>query len=219
MGGYDPSMGADELQAYLDLVDWRRRVGDVYRAAGDGGVGAFRRERDRLFREHPQSPIPAADRQSFQGLDYFAPSPAARFECDVEPPITAADIEIDTGGPDGTIHYRRAGLVRFQHQGADCMLTIFSIVGYGGGLFMPFRDGTSGNETYGGGRYLCDTIKNTDSGGLEVSAGSRRVILDFDYAYNPSCAYDHRWACPLAPHENWLPVPMEAGEKVYRGPK
>ena len=97
-------------------------------------------------------------------------------------------------------------------------MTVFRIVGYGGGLFLPFRDGTSGKQTYGGGRYLFDTIKNTDAGCVEISPGSRHVVLDFNYAYNPSCAYDHRWACPLAPRENWLPVPIEAGEKDYRAP-
>jgi len=100
----------------------------------------------------------------------------------------------------------------------ECSLTVFSIVGYGGGLFLPFRDATSGHATYGGGRYLFDTIKNTDAGCLEVVAGSSRVVLDFNYAYNPSCAYDHRWACPLAPQENWLSVPVTAGELAYPGP-
>lgn len=209
-------MGADDLQGYIDLVDWRRRVGDAYRAARGGGVQAFRRERDRLFRDHSQSPIPASERASFTGIEYFDPSPTFRFECEMEPPAGTDDIDIDTGGADGVIRYRRAGLVRFRLEAVDCSLTVFSIVGYGGGLFLPFRDRTSGKETYGGGRYLFDTIKNTDSGCLEVATGSARLVIDFDYAYNPSCAYDHRWACPLAPHENWLPVPVTAGEKSYR---
>jgi uncharacterized protein (DUF1684 family) len=88
--------------------------------------------------------------------------------------------------------------------------------GYGGGLFLPFKDTTSGQETYGGGRYLFDTVKNTDGLSLEMTPGSAEVVIDFNYAYNPSCAYDDRWACPLAPRENWLPVPIRAGEQRYR---
>ena len=211
-------MGADDLQGYLDLVDWRRRVGDAYRAAREGGVVAFRRERDRLFQEHSQSPIPPADRAKFDGVAYYPPSADFLVTCVMEPPSSREDIEIDTGGSDGVIRYRRAGRLRFRLQDVDCSLTVFSIVGYGGGLFLPFRDTTSGRETYGGGRYLFDTIKNTDGGCLDVVAGSSRVALDFNYAYNPSCAYDHRWACPLAPHENWLAVPVAAGEKAYSSP-
>jgi uncharacterized protein (DUF1684 family) len=208
-------MGADDLQGYLDLADWRRRVGDLYRLARAEGVMAFRAERDRLFRTHPQSPIPPHHRGTFPGIAYFPSEPALRVECEFLPPHSTAGIEIDTGGPDGVITYRRAGRVEFELGGRECALTVFSIVGYGGGLFLPFRDQTSGKQTYGGGRYLFDTIKNTDAACLEVSTGSTRVTLDFNYAYNPSCAYDHRWACPLAPAENWLGVAIEAGEKTY----
>lgn len=124
-------------------------------------------------------------------------------------------MEIDTGGEDGLITYRRAGQLRFQVDGQACRLTVFSLVGYGGGLFVPFRDGTSGTETYGGGRYLFDTAKNTDGLSLGLKAGSTGIVIDFNFAYNPSCAYDARWACPLAPRENWLTVPIRAGELTY----
>ena len=124
-------------------------------------------------------------------------------------------VEIDTGGEDGVIRYRRAGRLDFQLREVQCRLTVFSLVGYGGGLFLPFRDATSGHQTYGGGRYLFDTVKNTDGLALIIKAGSPHVTIDFNFAYNPSCAYDARWACPLAPRENWLTVPVEAGEKVY----
>jgi uncharacterized protein (DUF1684 family) len=136
----------------------------------------------------------------------------------VEPTEASEPIEIDTGGPDGVITYRRAGQLRFRIGGQDCRLTVFSLVGYGGGLFLPFRDGTSGTETYGGGRYLFDTAKNTDGLALDIQAGSAEIGIDFNFAYNPSCAYDARWACPLAPRENWLPVSIRAGEKVYAEP-
>ena len=137
--------------------------------------------------------------------------------CSLESSSDAEAIEIETGGEDGVITYRRAGRLRFSIDEVACALTVFSLVGYGGGLFLPFRDATSGRETYGGGRYLFDTVKNTDGLALEVRAGSTEVIVDFNYAYNPSCAYDARWACPLAPRENWLTVPIRAGEKVFSG--
>lgn len=211
-------MAASDPQSYLDLVDWRRRVGDLYRVARTDGLEAFRGARDELFASHSQSPLPEADRGAFTGLEYFAPAPDLRVPCRMEPPGTTEDIDIDTGGPDGVIRYRRAGRLRLNLEGQDCGLTVFSIVGYGGGLFLPFRDRTSGHETYGGGRYLFDTIKNTDSGCLEVTPGSGDLVIDFNYAYNPSCAYDHRWACPLAPQENWMPVAIRAGEKSYLAP-
>ncbi len=203
-----------ELQVYLDLVDWRRRVGDLYRMGVAQGVGEFRRGRDRLFRTHPQSPIPVAARDSFQGLRYFEADPRWRIACRLEP-ASEEGLEIDTGGEDGVVRYRRAGRLSFDVAGSPVALTVFAMVGYGGGLFLPFRDATSGQETYGGGRYLFDTVKDTDGGCLDVAPGSPEVVIDFNYAYNPSCAYDARWACPLAPRENWLPVPVTAGELAY----
>jgi len=93
-------------------------------------------------------------------------------------------------------------------------LSLWWIAAYGGGLVLPLRDGTSGRETYGGGRYLTDTAKGTYGRGLRL-LGNGRIRLDFNYAYNPSCAYDSRWACPLAPRENWLTGPVRAGELGY----
>ena len=86
---------------------------------------------------------------------------------------------------------------------------------YGGGLFLPFKDATSRTETYGGGRYLFDTAKNHLPVPL-LETGETIMEIDFNYAYNPSCAYSPRWACPLAPPENVLPIPVRAGEKNYR---
>jgi len=175
-------------------VDWRRRVGDLYRLRGPGALEEFRRGRDRLFREHPQSPIPQDERETFGGLRYFSPDPAYRLRCRLEP-SDGSQLVVDTGGDDGVIRYRRAA--------------------YAGGLFLPFADTTSGQETYGAGRYLFDTVKNTDGLALELEAGSNEVTIDFNYAYNPSCAYSPLWACPLAPPENRLPVAVRAGELTY----
>jgi uncharacterized protein len=148
-------------------------------------------------------------------LQYFDADPSLRIRCRLEPTDAGEPLEIDTGGEDGVINYRRAGELRFEISGQACRLTVFSLVGYGGGLFLPFRDATSGQETYGGGRYLFDTVKNTDGLALELQVGSPKLVIDFNYAYNASCAYDARWACPLAPRENWLGVPVRAGEKLF----
>jgi uncharacterized protein (DUF1684 family) len=201
----------------LELADWRRRVGDLYRLQGQRALQGWRQGRDRLFATHPQSPIAAADRHTFKGLNYFGPDSRYRIRCCLEPARPGDNwLDIETNGEDGVIHYRRSGLLRFELHGVQCELTVFAMSGYAGGLFLPFRDATSGRETYGGGRYLFDTVKNTDGLSLEVTPGSIEVVIDFNYAYNPSCAYDDRWACPLAPRENWLSVPIRAGEKAYR---
>ncbi len=204
-----------KVEDALDLVDWRRRVGDLYRLIGPGALDEFRRGRDRLFATHTQSPI--EDKSTFAGLDYFAPDPNFRFTCRLEPPRQPGEIVIDTGGEDGAITYRRVGTLSFEVQGTACSLTVFEIVAYGHGLFLPFKDATSGRESYGGGRYLFDTIKNHLPMPMP-EAGERMVEIDFNYAYNPSCAYNPRWACPLAPEENWLPVPIRAGEKNDKAP-
>lgn len=201
------------MSADLDLVDYRRRVGDLYRTPGEGAEACarFRRLRDELFRSHPQSALPAAASEGFQGLRYFPYDPRYRVRSRLEA-AAGGELRIDTGGPDGTLVYRRAGRLRFEVPAGAGGLTVFALEGYGGGLFLPFADAGSGRETYGGGRYLFDTIKNTDGHCLEVTAGSDEVVLDFNYAYNPSCAYDVRWACPLAPPENRLDFPIPAGE-------
>jgi uncharacterized protein (DUF1684 family) len=202
-------------QAYLDLVDWRRRVGDLFRITGPDALTRFRQGRDELFRTHPQSPIELEERDAFVGLRYFEPDASYRVEARLEPG-DGSELVIDTGGEDGAVRYRRIGRLAFTLGGAPCELTVLSIVQYAGGLFVPFRDLTSGRETYGGGRYLFDTAKDTDGLVLDVTPGSPDVVIDFNYAYNASCAYSPRWACPLAPPENHLPVPVRAGELVYK---
>jgi len=197
-------------QDLLDLVDYRRRVGDLYRLPS---LEDWRAARDRLFREHPQSPI--EDRGAFPGLDYFPADPAFKVAARLLPHDQGDELVIDTGGEDGAIRYRRAGTLVFELAGTPCRLTVLSLVAYGGGLFLPFKDATSRTETYGGGRYLFDTAKNTDGLALEIAVGSPEVTVDFNYAYNPSCAYNPRWACPLAPPENTLPVAVRAGERRF----
>jgi uncharacterized protein len=190
----------------LELADFRAAVARNYLDAAD--LSDFRTRRDDLFATHPQSPIPPPERAGFTGLRYYPENPAMIVDVPVRE--AAGELTIDTGGPDGVVRYTRAGILETPFG----ELTLWWIAAYGGGLFLPVRDGTSGSTTYGGGRYLTDTVKGTHGRGVE-RLGSSRVRLDFNYLYNPSCAYDPRWACPLAPPENRITVAVEAGEKAY----
>ena len=202
------------VSEYLELLDWRRRVAKLYaelrRRTPDGEtLEWFRGEKDALFRSHPQSPIPAEQREAFAGLAYWPYEPdgrvVARFEAET-------DVGVPESGP-GTDppFFSRIGWLGFAFRAQTVRLGAYWIRGYAGGLFVPFRDATSGSETYGGGRYLLDTIKGADLGS-DAEGGS--VVLDFNYAYHPSCTYDPRWVCPLAPPENRLEVPIRAGERL-----
>ena len=197
----------------LQLMDWKRRVLAMYaqvRAAGadPAGCAAFRAERDSLMRDHPQSPLLAESRAAFAGVPWFAHRPDMRVEAVLEPDPEGAEflLPMSTGEP---ARFTRLGRVKPALDGAEVSLAVYWLEGYGGGLFLPFRD-TSG-ETYGGGRYLLDTVKGADLG---TSADGRRLVLDFNYAYNPSCSYDPQWSCPLAPPENRIDVAVEAGERM-----
>ena len=191
----------------LSLASWRQQTAQLY--LSDLDLAGFRAGRDAMFARHPQSPV---DPATFDGLPYFRPSD---FRCEgpLLPAPDSGTVEVDTGGEDGVVTYRRLGRVETPWGG----LTLFWISAYGGGLFLPFRDGTSGTQTYGGGRYLTDTVKGTFGRGVTL-VDDTTVRLDFDYAYNPSCAYDSRWACPLPPAENWLEQPVEAGERSSSRP-
>lgn len=193
------------MSDHLELLDWKRRVFELYayvrEAEPEAAWRAWRDERDHLFATHPQTPIREAR------PDYFDYDPRARVLGEVEPaPEHELRLPVST---DETITAKRVGRVRFEIAGAGAALDLFWIGGYGGGLFLPFRDATSGQTTYGAGRYLYDTIKGADLGDEDG-----RLVLDFNFAYNPSCAYDPRWACPLAPPGNRLDVAIEAGEKT-----
>jgi len=206
---------------YHELLDYRRSISDIYAGARGEKAGSppdqaarsrrFRSERDVLIKHHPQSPIPEAHKQRFPGLSYFDYDPTLRFSLPVDYDVEPGNLEI-TLQDDGPLRLRRIGKVHFRVRNDELALTLFWIGGYGGGILLPFKDGTNGKETYGGGRYLLDTIKHADLG-----SEKGRLVIDFNYAYNPSCAYDPRWHCPLAPAENNLPVRIAAGEKRYDG--
>lgn len=220
---------------WLDLYDFRERVARMYRErdaalrAGEAPAGVlarFRAAKDALFREHPQSALPPEERTGFGGLRYFPYAPELRVEADLAPlppDEQRPEVQAPTSGPHA-MPLRPAARVSFALEEAPRSLTVFWIDVYGGGLFLPFRDATSAHETYGAGRYLFDTVKGSTfprlGGSGEADAallgyGGGRVLLDFNYAYNPSCAYDPRWLCPLAPRENWLDAPVRAGELAY----
>jgi uncharacterized protein (DUF1684 family) len=195
----------------LDLLDWKRRVFALYadvRRAPDPSEGwhRWRSARDELFGSHPQTPLPVAERAGFAGLDYFEYDPGFRVTAAVVP-VPPAVTAIGSSG-DEPITFRRFAQARFAVDGDEHALELFWLEGYGGGLFLPFRDATGGSETYGGGRYLLDTVKGADLG---MTGG--RLLLDFNFAYNPSCCYDPGWICPLSPPANRLPIAVWAGER------
>jgi uncharacterized protein (DUF1684 family) len=195
----------------LDLLDWKRRVFELYAAvraepSPERAWEAWRQARNELFRSHPQSPIPSAARLEFDGVPYFDYDPAFRVLAEVEP-AEREHREIATSG-EHPYSFTRFARARFQLAGEQT-LDLFWLDGYGGGVFLSFADATSGRETYGACRYLLDTVKGADLG-----AQDGRLVLDFNFAYNPSCAYDPRWVCPLAPPGNRLSMPVRAGERT-----
>jgi uncharacterized protein len=199
----------------LELMDWKRRVLGMYatgRAGGDDPevCASFRAARDGLFRDHPQSPLLAEARAAFEGVPYFPHRPDLRVEAALEPDPDGVELVIPTSTGDPT-RFTRIGFVRPTLAGREVSLAVYWLAGYGGGLFLPFRDALAGSQTYGGGRYLLDTVKGADLG---MSPDGERLVLDFNYAYNPSCAYDPQWSCPLAPVENRIEVGVEAGEMM-----
>jgi uncharacterized protein (DUF1684 family) len=211
---------------YLELADWRRRVAELYArwredAATDPAAAtrSFRAARDELFATHPQSPVPESQRGvPGSGPQWWPYDPAWRMTVAFEPmeevgphdqldrPMSAVPV---SGGGSHTV--RRIGRVELVGPLAGHALPVLWIEGYGNGLFLPFRDATNGPETYGAGRYLLDTAKSADHGG-DRDAGT--LVLDFNLAYHPSCAWDPRWVCPLAPPDSRLPVPIPVGERL-----
>jgi len=212
--------GDGSLADGLSLADWRRRIAELYAevramAATDPAIALahWRAVRERLFREHPQSPVPRSSRANFQAR-HFDHDPALRFEVEVRPAPPpepgALVMQLPNSGSD-PLSFRRIGAVTVGLPAGERRLSVFWLAGYAGGLFIPFRDATNGTETYGAGRYLVDGAKSADLG---ANPETDALILDFNFAFQPSCAFDPRWACPLAPPENRLDVPIRAGERL-----
>jgi uncharacterized protein len=233
----DETAAADSLADTLQLADWRRRIGELYvevrsllRTDRDAALELWRSTRERLYKEHPQSPVPPDARPGFWARHY-ADDPSLSFEVAVAPdepgpgapasdsaPLAmpaldfatplSMDLPVSTGGAMAT---RRIGHVDIPFRDGDRRLGVFWMSGYAGGLFIPFRDATNGGEKYGAGRYLVDAAKSADLGG-DPTRGT--ILLDFNFAFHPSCAFDPKWACPLAPPENRLDLAIRAGERL-----
>ncbi|MEW5989950.1 MAG: DUF1684 domain-containing protein [Chloroflexota bacterium] len=230
-----PGDGAGGRES-LELADWRRRVAALYaevreRSANDPAAAwdRWRAVREALYREHPQSPVPIDARASFRAR-HWPYDATLRFEVEAEVVVEAV-VEADaalvgtTALGRGTVGvgailpmsageqlaFTRIGRVSLPFRGGTRTLDLFWMAGYAGGLFLPFQDATNGHETYAAGRYLLDGAKGADLGG-DLATG--RLQLDFNFAFQPSCAFDPRWACPLAPPENRLDLRIEAGERL-----
>lgn len=168
----------------------------------------FRQEIDQFMHHHPQSPLDRTARKKFKGLNYYAEDTRLVFDLSVARfPDDDPLIPMSTSTGD-MVEYRRWGEIRFGVEGQEASLVIFSGPA-GDDLFLPFKDATNGHETYGAGRYL-----DSHRPGLWQLTDDA-IRLDFNYAYNPYCAYSSCYSCPLPPHENWLKVAIRAGEKKF----
>jgi uncharacterized protein (DUF1684 family) len=190
----------------LALLDWKRRIFALYAEvrAADDPEAAWRRwcaVRAELYRVHPQSPLVGAEPAYFP---YDARLRANAVVHDVEP----RTLEF-AGSAGSLIRFGRFAVARFELLGTSCELELYWLDAYGGGIFLPFGDETNARDTYAAGRYLLDTVKGADLGGRD-----RELVLDFNFAFNPSCAYDVTWACPLSPAANRLPFRIEGGERA-----
>lgn len=200
----------------LNLIHWRRTVAQLYARVRDESTADpgkawhnFRAARDDLLSFHSQSPLDDQQKAAFTGLSFYPYDPVWRVVGQIDQDVTQETFVIDL--PDeGAFVYTRIAHVLFAIDGESAQLSLFWVEGYGGGLFLPFRDVTNGRRTYGSGRYLYDTMKGADLG-----AGTDEILLDFNFAYNPSCAYNERWVCPLPPAENKLPFAVTVGEMAF----
>jgi uncharacterized protein (DUF1684 family) len=200
------------MPTYFELADYRRRVAESYVRVRKSDLSPevrwqhFRVEQDQLFKSHPQTALLPEQVVKFTSLNYYPYDPAYRFILPVEK-IDDQDIVTINLHDDGPTELQPFGRINFEVAGQVVFLRLYWITGYGGGLFLPFKDLTSGTDTYAGGRYLLDTIKGADLG-----QEGDQLVVDFNFAYNPSCAYNARWHCPLPPAENHLPVAIPVGE-------
>jgi uncharacterized protein (DUF1684 family) len=212
------------MSDYLDLYDYRTRVAEMYRTrrqaklAGEDAatiLQRFRESRDELFANHSQSALDQEQKQKFHGLRYFPYNPSMCVEAVVELGVEPQLLDVAMNAEE-TMTMSTVARLHFTLEGVNATLSLFWLNIYGGGLFLPFRDTTSPAESYGGGRYLFDTIKGSDFLIVPGASAQECILLDFNYAYNPSCAYNDKWVCPLAPIENRLKVPIRAGEMKFK---
>lgn len=195
----------------LELAGWRRQVAELYAAvrqasAPQDGHALWREGRDRLFQEHPNSPL-AADDPLRGGLPYAPYDPQLRWELAIRPAETDRRVTINTG-PGETTRLRHVGDLTLPAP-IDETVAVWWLEQYAGGLFIPIRDHTAGTTSYGGGRYLIDTAKGADLGGSDGN-----LTVDLNFLYHPSCRYDAQWQCPLAPADNVITSPISVGEQL-----
>jgi uncharacterized protein (DUF1684 family) len=202
----------------LQLADWRRRLFGLYAGVRQlsvhdpaAGHELWKSGRDELFAGHPQSPLLPDDRARFTGLTVPRYDPEWRYELEVRRAEEPLRIVVDSA-TDGAIPFSLVGTVRNPYLAT---LDVWRLTVYGGGLFVPVKDGLAGapGGTYGGGRYLLDTVKGADLG---PGAGGDSLVIDFNFAYNPSCAYDPSWSCPLAQPGNTVREEIPVGERMPR---
>ena len=199
------------MRTELELASWRRVTSELYAAVRSDddpqrGHALWRRRRDELFRSHPQSPLLPGDPLRTTGLPYWPYDPRLRFEV----PLLAAEEQMSRSAPtsDGTITMDRIGRVCLPAP-LNLVLDVWWLRQYGGGLFLPLRDGTAARSSYGGGRYALDTAKGADLGGRDG-----HLVIDLNFLYHPSCRYSDAWQCPLAPSGNTISTAVNAGERL-----
>ncbi|MCB9421869.1 MAG: DUF1684 domain-containing protein [Ardenticatenaceae bacterium] len=200
----------------FNLVHWRRTIAQIYacvreESTADPGTAwrNFRAARDDLFSFHSQSPLDAGQKAAFTGLSFYPYDPIWRVVGRIDHEVKRETFEIDLPN-EGIFAYTRIARVLFAIDGEPAQLSLFWVEGYGGGLFLPFRDVTNRRRTYGNGRYLYDTVK-----GVDLGVGTDEMLLDFNFAYNPVSAYNQRRACPPVPEENKLPFAVTVGEMAF----
>jgi hypothetical protein len=195
----------------VELLDWRRRVAEMYaavRGQADPAIGhqIWQAQRDALLRSHPQTPLKPGDPLRSTGVPVWPYERALRWELPIEP-VDDGELRLVNSANDGEIRMRLIGRLHLPDP-VGGSLDCWWLEQYGGGLFVPLKDATAGRTTYGAGRYLLDTAKGADLG-----AKDGHVVVDLNFAYHPSCRYDDKWQCPLAPPGNVLAAPVEAGER------
>jgi uncharacterized protein (DUF1684 family) len=161
----------------------------------------FRAEKDHFYGHEHQSPLTPKQQRAFKGLAYFPENKSLVIHATIDRKVEPGAVRMTTTTGTEQV-FNRHGVVRFEVDGQPAQVTLYSSPG-SDSLFLPFRDATSGKESYGAGRYL------------DLHAHGDKVVIDFNYAYNPYCAYNPEWSCPLPPAENWLKVPIRAGEKDF----
>ncbi len=197
----------------LELLDYRRRVSEIYAAVRaeaqtdpEQSHAFWRAARDELFRTHPQSPLAADHPFRETGIPYWPYNPELRFELELLPPTTDRPLTLNTG--DGTTTLTSIGHLELPEPLAGSV-EVWWLDQYAGGVFVPLKDGSAGETSYGGGRYMLDTAKSSDLGGTDHS-----LIIDLNFLYHPSCRYDPAWVCPLAQAENRITATVSAGERL-----